>query len=119
MPKVPSQFADLLSPRGRRVLEGRVPALSGILKTGQRLIAANDLLDAGKSRALLAALETLTPHLTLMDSPIPPESIWGMEENYAELLPKTARVRTVTMASRRSKGAQAVIRIGLDRLLSS
>ena len=42
-----------------------------------------------------------------------------MDENYAELLPKTVRVRTVTMASRHSKGARAVERLGLQRLLSS
>jgi hypothetical protein len=86
----------------------------------QRLIAANDLLDPAKCRGLLAALEDKLPqHLTPMESPIPPESIWGMDENYAELLPKTVRVRTVTMSSRRSKGAQAVEQLGLQRLLSS
>ena len=117
---LPAQFADLLSPRGRRVLEGKVPALTGILKTGRRLIAANDLLDPKQSRALLAALEAgLTAHLTPMEAPIPPETIWGMDENYAELLPKTVRVRTVTMASRTSKGARAVERLGLQRLLGS
>ena len=120
MTRAPPQFADLLSPRGRRVLEGRAPAFTGILKTGQRFVAADDLLDRSKSRALLGLLESeLTGHLTSMESPIPPESIWGMEENYSELLPKTARVRTVTMASRRSKGARTVERLGLQRLLSS
>ena len=117
---LPSQFADLLSVKGRRALDGKVPALNGILKTGQRLIVANDLLEPAKCRALLAALEgSLTAQLTSMESPIPPESIWGMEENYCELLPKTVRVRTVTMASRTSKGARAVARLGLQRLLTS
>lgn len=118
--RLPAQFADLLSPRGRRALDGRIPSLTGILKTGQRFVAANDLLDRSKSRALLALLEsTVAPHLTPMESPIPSESVWGMAENYSELLPKTVRVQTVTMASRRSKGAQAVERLGLQRLLSS
>jgi hypothetical protein len=118
--RLPAQFADLLSPRGRRALDGRIPALNGILKTGQRFVAANDLLDRSKSRALLAVLESaVAPHLTPMESPIPPESVWGMTENYSELLPKTVRVQTVTMASRRSKGARAVERIGLQRLLRS
>lgn len=120
MARLPTQFADLLSARGHRVLDGRVAALDGVLRTGQRLVAANDLLDARKSQALLATLEaSLTPHLTVMEAPIPPESIWGMDENYAELLPKTVRVRTVTMASGQSKGARAVEAIGLQRLLSS
>ncbi len=117
---LPAQFADLLSPKGRRVLDGKVPALNGILKTGIRLIAVNDLLDSTKSRDLLAALEgNVAEHLTTMEAPIPPETIWGMNENYAELLPKTVRVRTVTMASRNSRGAKAIARLGLGRLLSS
>ncbi len=117
---IPSQFADLLNAKGRRALEGEVRGLTGILKTGRRFIAANDLLDPAKSRGLLAALEkNVAPFLTSMQSPIPPESIWGMEENYAELLPKTVRVQTVTMSSRGSKGAKAVEAVGLQRLLRS
>ena len=81
MPRIPTQFADLLSPRGRRVLEGR--ALAGVLKTGQRLLVANGLLDADKARAVLGWLEA---HVTLskMEQPIPPETVWGMTENYSE-----------------------------------
>ena len=120
MPPLPSQFADLLSPRGKRVLDGKVPAFTGILKTGQRLVTATGLLDVSKCRALLGALEEkIAPHLTVMEAPAPPQSIWGMKENYAELLPKTVRVRTVTMASRTSKGARAVEAVGLQRLLAS
>ena len=120
MTRLPPQLADLLSPRGRRALDGELPSLTGILKTGQRFVSATGLLDPSKSRALLALLESaVAPHLTPMESPIPPESIWGMTENYTELLPKTVRSRTVTMASRRSKGARAIERIGLLRLLRS
>ena len=119
MTRLPSQFADLLSPRGRRALDGRIDALSGVLKTGQRFVFANGLLDSSRSRAVLALLEEhVAPHLTLMESEIPPESIWGMTENYSELLPKTVRARTVTMASS-SKGARALKRLGVQRLLSS
>lgn len=88
---LPTQFADLLTPRGRRVLEGK--ALAGVLKTGQRLLVANGLLDRAKSRAVLAWLEA-NVRLTKMEQPIPPESVWGMTENYSELLPKTVRVQT-------------------------
>src|SRR5581483_10719905 len=111
------QFADLLSVRGRRVLEGR--ELNGVLKTGRRFIAEEGLLDRAKCRAVLARLEgEVGPHLTLMEQPIPPETVWGMRENYSELLPKTVRVRTVTMASR-SRGARALERSGLKAMLES
>lgn len=91
VPGLPTEFADLLSARGRRVLEGKAHA--GILKTGQRFFAARGLLDAGRCRAVLAWLEK-NVRLKRMEQPIPPESIWGMTENYAELLPKTVRVQT-------------------------
>jgi hypothetical protein len=110
---LPAQFADLLSARGRRVLEGRVPALAGVLKTGKRFVTATGLLDVAKSRALLAALEEhVAPHLKRMEAPIPPESIWGVQRNYTELLPKTVRVSTVVKPSRFE-------RTGVLRLLRS
>src|SRR5581483_936415 len=82
-------------------------------------IAEEGLLDAAKSLAVLAALERdVAPHLTLMEQPIPPETVWGMHENYGEQLPKTVRVRTVTMASR-SRGAKALERTGIAAMLRS
>jgi hypothetical protein len=114
-----TEFADLLSARGRRVLEGRVPEVGGVLKTGRRFFADGRLLDQARSRALLGVLEEqIAPHLTSMEQGIPPQSIWGMRENYSELLPKTVRVKTVTMASR-SRGAQALEKSGVARLLRS
>ena len=102
------------------MLEGKVPTLTGILKTGQRFVGANDLLDRAKSQGILQLLEaSVAPHLTSFNQPIPPESIWGMTENYSELLPKAVRSQTVTMASLRSKGARAAVRVGLQRLLTS
>lgn len=119
MPRCPPQFADLLTPRGRAVLEGRVPSLTGILKTGQRFVATRGLLDGARCKALLGLLENeIAPHLTEMNTPIPPESIFGMRRNYEELLPKTVRVSTVTMSSR-SKGARAVEKSGVLKLLRS
>jgi hypothetical protein len=110
---LPVEFADLLSARGRRVLEGRVPGLAGVLKTGRRFVTETGLLDAAKSRAVLAALEEhVAPLLKRMEAPIPPESIWGVERNYAELLPKTVRVSTVVNPAR-------LERAGVLRMLRS
>jgi hypothetical protein len=119
MTRCPPQFADLLTPRGRRVLEGRDAKVTGILKTGQRFVALPGLLDSTKSRALLALLEhDVAPHLTRMDTPIPPETIFGMRHNYEELLPKTVRASTITMSSR-SKGFRAAERTGIPTMLRS
>jgi hypothetical protein len=94
---LPSDFADLLSARGRRVLEGR--ELSGVLKTGTRFVCVDGLLDRARSRAVLAVLEEqVAPKLKRFETPIPPESIWGLKRNYEELLPKTVRTSTVLRA---------------------
>jgi len=118
-PRCPPQFADLLTRRGRAVLEGRVPSVTGILKTGQRFVALDGLLDRARSRALLSLLEEqVAPHLSPMEQPIPPETIFAMRHNYEELLPKSVRSKTVTMSSR-SKGARAVERCGVLAMMRS
>lgn len=110
----------MLSARGRRVLARKVPALDGILKTGQRFVALDGLFEPAHCRRVLAALERhLLPHLTVMEAKIPGESVFGMRRNYEELLPKTVRNRTVSMASAKSKGARAARNIGLHGLLKS
>src|SRR3546814_2641344 len=50
---------------------------------------------------------------------IPPEATWEMTENYAELLPKTARVRTAYLERRRTRAHALAEEIGLVALLRS
>ena len=105
----------MLTARGKRSLERQ----RGVLKTGTRFVALENLFDPAKCRALLERLERhVAPHLTLMEQPIPPHTIWGLTENYAEQLPKTVRCRTVTLASR-SKGTRAVAQSGALELIRS
>ncbi|MBM7117569.1 hypothetical protein [Archangium primigenium] len=121
MKSFPSDFADLLTPKGRRILEGRDREACGILlKPGHRFVALGGVVDARKAAACLAALESsLEGTLTAMEEPIPPESIFGMTENYEELLPKTVRVRTAMLESRRSRSWAAAERVGLVEMMRS
>src|SRR5580765_1235573 len=96
----PVQLADLLTPRGRRVLEGG--RLAGVLKTGTRFIAEHGLLDRAKCEALLARLERETK-LRRMERGIPRESIWGLRRNYEEQLPKTVRCFTAHRLGRTAR----------------
>jgi hypothetical protein len=57
--------------------------------------------------------------LSLMEAPIPPEATWEMTENYGELLPKTARVRTAYLERRRSRAHAIAEEIGLAAMLRS
>lgn len=115
----PLSFATVLSAAGRRVLEGRDPALCGALADPRRrFVAARGLIGAAAARELRRRLETyMLPALERMDTPIPPDTIWGMRENYGELLPKVARVWTAYLESRRSAGWKAARAIGLVDLL--
>ncbi|MBL8923233.1 MAG: hypothetical protein JNJ54_30560 [Myxococcaceae bacterium] len=116
MRRVPDEFEALLSPRGRAVLNGRTRVSLG----SSRFLAADDLLDTARARAVTALLDrAMKDVLTPMEDPIPPWTITGMRHDYGELLPKTVRVRTATFASRRSKGFRRAGDIGLHDLLAS
>jgi len=117
---IPAEFEDLLSRAGRRVLAGSHPLCGALADPRRRFLAADDLLDRAKTARLLRVLEkTLTPTLEPLDKPVPPETIWEMRRDYGELLPKTARARTVFFDSRREPGVRAAGRIGLVRMMRS
>lgn len=116
---VPS-FDALLSAKGRRLLASGGGPLRGILKTGQRFVAVGGLFSPTGCRKVVRELERhLAPHLTAMDEPIPPQTIFGMRRNYEELLPKSVRCRTALLAAPRSRASQAARAIGLPGLVGS
>ena len=117
---IPTEFEDLLSRAGRRVLAG-THALCGVLADPKRrFLAADDLIDRAQAARLRRALErALTPTLEPLIRPIPPETIWDMRRDYGELLPKTTRARTIFFESRREPGVKAAERIGLSRMMRS
>jgi hypothetical protein len=120
MPAIPRDFADLLSPAGRRVLDGRDPAICGALADPRRrFIALEGLVKKSAAENLRKILEReLLPLLSVMAMPIPPETIWEMKHNYEEWLPKTVRVKTAALDSRRAKSHARARELGLIDLLS-
>lgn len=117
---IPAEFEDLLSRAGRRVLTGTHPLCGALADPRRRFLMADDLLDRAKAARLRRVLEeALTPTLEPLDKPVLPETIWEMRRDYGELLPKTARARTVFFDSRREPGVKMAERIGLARLMRS
>src|SRR4051812_30101519 len=115
MRRAPAEFEDLLSPKGRKLLQG--PAL---LDDQRRFAARADALDRTRAVALRDLIDdSLRDALTLMEDPIPRWATEGMTENYAELLPKTVRVRTALLESRRARAFQIAEEIGLRAMLRS
>jgi hypothetical protein len=110
----------MLSAKGRRLLDGASPLAGALADPRRRFLAADGLLDPVRAEGARLLLERhLRPHLARIDRPIPPEATWEMTENYAELLPKCARVSTATFERRRGHAWAAAARIGLGAMLRS
>lgn len=117
----PSELSELLSPRGARLLAGDDRWLREVRaeEPGRRFFGFLDAVDRRRAGECLDALGTqLTPFLRPMETQIPPDATWGMTRNYAELLPKTVRVKTAMLAPR-SKGARVAERLGLLSMMRS
>jgi hypothetical protein len=121
MKRIPGEFEDLLTPAGRRVLAGRDPAVcSALADPRRRFVALDGMIKKSAAEALRRVLEReMLPLLSPLAMPIPPETVWEMEKNYEEWLPKTVRVRTATLENRRAKSYRRAREIGLIDLLSS
>jgi len=117
---IPAEFEDLLNAAGKRVLAGTHMLCGALANPRTRFVARDDLLDRGKALRLRRTLEaSLIDTLEPIARPIPPESIFEMRRDYAELLPKTSRARTIYFDRRREAGVKAAERVGLVQLMRS
>lgn len=121
MRRFPAEFADLLTRKGRRILEGREPALrAALLDPDRPFVAIRGAVDPALARDAHRLLErSLGPLLRTMAAPIPPGSIWNQTRSYQERLPKTARVRTAYLERRRGRAWRMAERIGLAAMMRS
>ncbi|TXL71548.1 M20 family metallopeptidase [Vineibacter terrae] len=118
--RFPAEFEDILSRQGRRVLAGTHPLCGALADPRRRFESAADLIDARQARRLRALLDRhLLAALERIDRPIPPETIWEMTDDYAEMLPKAARASTVYFDSPQEPGVRIARRIGLAAMLRS
>ena len=119
MRRFPREFADLLTRRGRRMLDGRDPAAAGALARGH-FVALAGAVDAAKARAARTLLEMhLAPHLALLERGIPRESIANQTRNHQERLIKTVRVHTAYLERRAGRAFAAAERLGLIAMTAS
>ena len=122
MRSLPTEFSELLTPRGLRLLStGKHTALARQQEEPSwRYVALTDVIDRKRAAGVLALLErAVGPHLSRMEQPIPPETILLQTQNYAEQLPKAVRVSTAMLDSRRSRAFKAAEEVGLVPLLRS
>ena len=117
---IPAEFEDLLSRAGRRVLAGTHRLCGALANPRTRFLAAEDFLDRARAARVRRTLEAELPDtLEPIERPILPDTIFGMTHDYAELLPKSSRARTIYFESRREPGVKAAERIGLARMMRS
>jgi hypothetical protein len=118
---IPREFEDLLSSAGRRILAGRAPDICGALADPKRrFIALPGMIRGSLAERLRRALEAeMAPLLSDLAKPIPPETIWEMERNYDDWLPKTVRCRTAYLENKKGAAWKRAKEIGLIDLLSS
>jgi hypothetical protein len=120
-PAIPTEFEDLLTPAGKRVLAGSAPGICGALADPRRrFVALGGMIAAAKAERLRRVLEReMAELLSDLNQPIPPETIWDMERNYDDWLPKSVRCRTAYLENRRGAAWRRAKELGLIDLLSS
>lgn len=117
---VPREFEDLLTPAGRRILSGRSDICGALADPRRRFLAVDGMVSKSKAEALRRVLEAeLLPLLSPMSDPIPPETIWEMEHDYEEWLPKTVRVSTAYFERKREAAYLRALELGFVDLLKS
>jgi hypothetical protein len=121
MNRFPAEFADLLTRKGRRILEGRDAATRDALLDPQRLfVPIRGAVDPERARAAHALLDRrMRAVLTPLAAAIPEGSIWNQTRNYQERLPKTARVRTAFLERRTGRAWKTAEAIGLIAMMRS
>lgn len=121
MRKFPDEFADLLTPRGLRVLRGEAEDACALLRApGSYFVNLRGAVSRERARGCARLLdEHLRPFLSSEERRIDPDSIKRMRKNYSERLNKTIRFKTAFLQRRNSRSYLAAERIGLLRMMRS
>jgi hypothetical protein len=121
MRKFPPEFADLLSPRGLCILQGKSPDNRGLfVRSNRYFVNFSGLIRRASATECMRLLdEHLYGTLSVEQSKIPPESITEMEENYTESLPKTIRIKTAFFRRKTARSYRAAEKIGLLGMMRS
>ena len=116
---IPIEFEDLLNRAGKRVLAGTADVCGALADPRRRFVALRGMVNKAKAERLRTTLEReMSALLTDLSQPIPPETIWEMERNYDDWLPKSVRCRTAYLENRRGAAGKRAKELGLDDQLS-
>jgi hypothetical protein len=121
MNRFPADFAELLTRKGRRILEGRdAETRDALLDPARFFVPIRGAIEPELARAAHALLDRrLRGALAPLAAAIPEGSIWNQTRNYQERLPKTARARTAYLERRGGRAWKAAEAIGLITMMRS
>lgn len=114
-------FAELLTPIGRRAMDGRVPKFNSMLASKKTPFALlTGLIDREKAQACVRLLDRhLYDLLSVESTPIDPRSVTSVKKNYGESLPKVMRFKTAFLSKRSAKSYVAAEKAGFLEMLRS
>lgn len=121
MRRFPSDFSQLLTPLGQRVLAGKAPEFRSLFKRSKTPFAVLErMIDTDKARACTRLLDRHLHHLLSAESHrIPADSISGMRENYSESLEKIMKFKTSLLHRRGTPAYRAAEALGMMAMMES
>ncbi len=120
MDRFPDEFDELLTRRVKRLLADPPQFESLLARRRTPILLFEDAIEPKLARECIRLLDrAMYPVMRRMHQRIPRESLTGMTQNYTDRLPKTVRVRSAILNSRKSKGFDAAEEIGLSAMMNS
>lgn len=121
MKRFPKEFADLLSKEGKRILaKGDKRWATAFQKGDAPFVLLPEMIEKEAADQCCNLLnKAMYQTLQTIKSPIPPETISGMTENYREQLPKTFHLKTAYFKRKSAADYQAAESIGLLEMMRS
>ena len=121
MNQFPSDFADLLTPLGRRIVQGKDPEFKSLFASSEaRFLLLTGLIDREKARACIRLLDRhIYRFLSVASSRIEADSIAGMKQDHGEVLEKVFRLKTAFLSKKSARSYVAADKVGLLRTLRS
>ncbi len=120
MDRFPAEFDELLSRRVRHLFADP-PQFEGLLARRRApILFFEDAIEPKLAKECIRLLDrTMYPVMRQMHQRIPREALTGMTHNYTDSLPKTVRVRSAILNSRKSRALDAAEEIGLSAMMNS
>jgi hypothetical protein len=120
MDRFPAELDELLTRRVKRLLADPPQFESLLARRRTPILLFENAIEPKLAKECIRLLDrAMYPVMRQMHQRIPREALTGMTNNYTDSLPKTVRVRSAILNSRRSKALEAAEEVGLAAMMNS